>query len=407
MNILYDAGIYLMVFGIRIASLFTRKAALWVKGRRNIFQYLRDTVGIYDRIIWFHAASLGEFEQGRTVMEQIRVRYPEYKILLTFFSPSGYEVAKNYRGADYIFYLPADTKLNAKRFLKIVKPAKAVFIKYEFWANYLRYLRRYGAEIYVISALFRRDSTFFKWYGGRYRKLLKYFDWLFVQDENSKYLLSGIGINNVSVSGDTRFDRVAEIKNKDFDLHVVEKFGGGKKIFIAGSTWKEDEEIILEKIQNHSDIKLIIVPHEVNSEHISWICSKIEGRVLKYTDIYPDIPSENYDVLIVDVMGLLSKLYRYGDFAYIGGGFGAGIHNILEAAVYGLPVAFGPNHSKFKEAGGLLCKGGATCITDSTELYQWLELLKNDSNLYEEVSGICADYVAGNTGATKTIIEKI
>ncbi|MCC8088146.1 MAG: polysaccharide pyruvyl transferase family protein [Rikenellaceae bacterium] len=405
MNILYDAGIYLMVFGIRIASLFNRKAALWITGRRNIIRNFKDSIGADERVIWFHAASLGEFEQGRPVIEAVKERYPCHKILLTFFSPSGYEAAKNYKVADYIFYLPADTSRNARRFINTVNPETAVFIKYEFWANYLKYLRRHGTKTYVISATFRPDSAFFKWYGGRYRKLLSYFDWLFVQDDGSERLLKKIGIKNVSVSGDTRFDRVEEIKSAVFDIPAIARFKDGGKIFIAGSTWKEDEEVLVKIIDGNPDMKFIIVPHEIGADHVSWLCSKIDNAIL-YTDLSGDKILEA-DVLIVDVMGLLSKLYRYGDFAYVGGGFGAGIHNILEPAVYGLPLAFGPNYSKFNEAKDLLRSGGAVCVNNEAELDSWLRMLKKDTVLYDEVSGICEGYVRSNTGATKTIMDKI
>lgn len=333
--------------------------------RKAAFGVLQANVDTQAKYIWFHAASLGEFEQGRPLIEQIRKEYPQYKILLTFFSPSGYEVQKNYKGADIVTYLPIDTVTNARRFLRTIRPVMAFFIKYEFWYNYLHILRHRGVPVYSVSSIFRPDQVFFKWYGWEYAHVLKCFSHFFVQNEESKRLLEGIGIKDTMVVGDTRFDRVLQIKEASKNLPLIEKFVGTRlgspanrarqrRVFVAGSSWLPDEEIFLKYFNEHKDWKLIIAPHVIEEEHLKRIQELIKDRkVIRYTKANEE-NVEDAEVLIIDCFGLLSSVYHYGDIAYVGGGFGAGIHNVLEAAVWQMPVIFGPNNKHFDEAQGLL-----------------------------------------------------
>ena len=345
---IYNVVIYFVLWGIAIASLFNKKVRTMWRGERDAFDVLKKNVDPLSKYVWFHAASLGEFEQGRPLMERIRKEHPEYKILLTFFSPSGYEVRKNYEGADIICYLPIDTRLNAIRFLRLVRPQMAFFIKYEFWYNYLHILRYRKIPVYSVSSIFRPDQVFFKWYGKSYADVLKCFTRFFVQNEESKKLLAGIGIKEVDVVGDTRFDRVLQIKEAAKQLPICEAFRKGSvPVFVAGSSWPPDEDIFIPFFNAQKDWRMIIAPHVIGEDHLKQILSKIEGKkVVRYTQTSPEEAAEA-DVLIIDCFGLLSSIYNYGDVAYVGGGFGVGIHNTLEAAVWNMPVIFGPNNKRF------------------------------------------------------------
>ncbi len=410
----YNSMVFLYNFGIRlyqvlvfIVSFFNKKAKLFRDGRKGWEKRLRESIKANDRVVWFHCASLGEFEQGRPVIEAFRVKYPEIKILLTFFSPSGYEVRKNYQGADYIFYLPLDTLWNAKRFLDIVNPVATVFVKYEFWYFYLNGLKKRGAPTYVISAIFRPEQAFFKWYGGWYRKFLANFQHLFVQNEKSKELLSSIGINNVSVAGDTRFDRVIANAQAAKVIPLIEQFVGNSKVMVAGSTWPKDEEIIIEHFKtNPHNLKLIIASHEIHEQEIEKLRNRFGLKTLRYTK--PDEFNPNdAQVLVIDTIGILSSVYRYGHISYIGGGFGVGIHNTLEAAVFGIPVLFGPNYHRFNEAVELIAIGSAKSIESIDELNSSLKFYISSESELLKVKERNQHFFSENTGATDIIISNI
>ncbi|SHJ19018.1 3-deoxy-D-manno-octulosonic-acid transferase [Tangfeifania diversioriginum] len=408
MKFLYKTGIHIYALAIRLASLFNPKARMAIKGRKNWTKNLSKKIETNSRYIWLHCASLGEFEQGRPVIEEIKKQYPQYRIILTFFSPSGYEIRKNYPLADIVSYLPFDTPRNAKKFLKIVQPEKAFFIKYEFWHFYISELQKQGIPVYLISGIFREGQHFFKnnaW-GRWYKKMLFRFKHFFVQNKKSAELLSSIGVNNFTVSGDTRFDRVAAIAAAAKEIPAVEKFRGQSKLIIAGSTWKPDEELLAAFINNTSNVKMIVAPHEVSAANINRLKQMLKKPAQLFSNIQNNVPGE-CQVLIIDSIGVLSSLYRYGDVAYIGGGFGVGIHNILEAATYGLPVIFGPNYSKFKEAVDLAERGGAYAIHNQNELNTTFKsLLENPENL-KNSAAVCKKYVEKNTGATSVIIKKV
>lgn len=393
---------------IWLASKFNNnKATLFLSGRENVFALLEQKRLPGEHYVWFHAASLGEFEQGRPIMESLKNSHPEYKILLTFFSPSGYEVRKDYQGADIICYLPMDMSWNVKRFLDIVQPDCAIFIKYEFWMNYLLELKKRQIKTYIVSAIFRESQLFFKWYGGYYRNLLKSFNHLFVQNDESVRLLHSIGFDNVTKVGDTRFDRVADIASNAKELPIVQLFKSDKKVLVAGSSWPNDEEILLSYFNQNKDIKLIIAPHEIHEEHLQSIISKLKRPYLRYSQATTENISEA-DCLIIDCFGLLSSIYRYGEIAYIGGGFGVGIHNILEAAVYGIPVIFGPNYKKFQEAVDLIELGGAFSIADYTGFSRLMsDLLVDNSSLYASSAAVSNDYSQRNRGATIKVLDII
>ena len=357
---MYSLAIHFYAFIIALISPFHKKARIMRLGQWKTNSILREKIDRNAKYIWFHASSLGEFEQGRPMMEKIKAEHPEYKILLTFFSHSGYEVRKNYNGADVICYLPFDTPYRVKKFLNLANPSIAVFIKYEFWGNYLQELKHRNIPVYIISSIFRRDQLFFQWFGYPYRKMLYCFTHLFVQDDRSAALLKEFGITNVTVTGDTRFDRVLDVRNQARELSPVEHFvceGGKEKklTLVAGSSWPQDEEILIPYFNEHPEMKLIIAPHEIHREHLMYIESLLKRPSVRLSDVFHDQSlAEGKDCLIVDSFGLLSSIYRYGTIAYIGGGFGAGIHNTLEAAVYGIPVLFGPKYHKFKEAKDLI-----------------------------------------------------
>ena len=406
--LLYNIGIYLFVAGIRLASLFHPKAKLWVRGRRHQFRRLRAAIPAGEKIFWVHAASLGEFEQGRPLIEAVRATHPEYKILLTFFSPSGYEIRKNYSGADYIFYLPADTPRNARRFMRIVQPEIAVFVKYEFWLNFLKQLRRSHCRTFIVSAIFRPDAVFFRWYGGIFRRGLRSFERLFVQNSDSELLLDNIGISNISIAGDTRFDRVNAIAASAHRIEVVERFtAGAQRIFVAGSTWPPDEDLLEKLIGQWPDMKFILAPHEIDSNRIERLRSRLTCPSARYTECDESTDLSATRVLFIDTIGILSSVYQYAHYAYIGGGFGVGIHNILEAATFGLPIVFGPNYAKFKEAREMIALGAAQSIRNYEELNQWLTRLESDPKTYEHTRYLSAHYINENKGATDKIMKYI
>ena len=411
MKILYNIAIAVYGALLSFASLFNNKAKLFCDGRKGLLKRIASEIDHSKPIIWFHCSSVGEFEQARPLIEWYKENRDEYRILLTFFSPSGYEMRKNYPLADWIYYLPVDTPSNARKFIETAAPCKAIFIKYEFWYNYLSQLHKKGIETYIVSAIFREDQAFFKFYGGLFRKMLKSFTALFVQDELSRELLEGIGItDNVTVCGDTRFDRVNQITSASKEFPVIEKFSKNSFTILAGSTWPPDEEILAASVKNFSKVKLVMAPHEIHKEHIAKIMETFKGyKVIKFSQSgdLSDAQLEEANVLLIDCMGILSSIYRYGNFAYIGGGFGVGIHNILEAATYGIPVAFGPNYRKFKEARDLIARQGATSIRSQEEFYALLDKLVKNRNVVQERGTVCLNYVKENLGATNKIISKI
>lgn len=417
---IYNIVIYFVLWGIAIASLFNEKVRKMWRGEREAFKILKQKVDPNAKYIWFHAASLGEFEQGRPLMERIRKDYPQYKILLTFYSPSGYEVRKNYEGADIICYMPVDTRLNAIRFLRLVRPVMAFFIKYEFWSNFLHILKHRNIPTYSVSSIFREDQVFFKWYGRNYAGVLKCFTRFFVQNEESKRLLEGIGITAVDVVGDTRFDRVLQIKEAAKQLPICEAFRTGVassqsadvphhdfKVFVAGSSWPPDENIFIPFFNEHKDWRLLIAPHVIAEEHLKLILSLIKGKkVVRYTQTTPE-EAADADVLIIDCFGLLSSMYNYGDVAYIGGGFGVGIHNTLEAAVWNMPVIFGPNNKKFQEAQGLLKSGGGFEINTYEDFSGLMSSLMNDETFLKQAGDKAGTFVAHLAGATDKVLASV
>lgn len=417
---IYNIVIYFVLWGIAIASLFNEKVRKMWRGEREAFKILKQKVDPNAKYIWFHAASLGEFEQGRPLMERIRKDYPQYKILLTFYSPSGYEVRKNYEGADIICYMPVDTRLNAIRFLRLVRPVMAFFIKYEFWSNFLHILKHRNIPTYSVSSIFREDQVFFKWYGRSYAGVLKCFTRFFVQNEESKQLLKGIGITAVDVVGDTRFDRVLQIKEAAKHLPICEAFRTGVassqsadvphhdfKVFVAGSSWPPDENVFIPFFNEHKDWRLLIAPHVIAEEHLKLILSLIKDKkVVRYTQTTPEEAAEA-DVLIIDCFGLLSSMYNYGDVAYIGGGFGVGIHNTLEAAVWNMPVIFGPNNKKFQEAQGLLKSGGGFEINTYEDFSGLMSSLMNDETFLNQAGDKAGAFVAHLAGATDKVLASV
>ena len=405
MKTLYNIAMGCYHLGIAAVAPWNKKAQLWRDGRKNLFERLRAAVDSSAPIVWVHVASLGEFEQGRPIIEKIKAERPEYKILLTFFSPSGYEIRKNYQGADYIFYLPLDTPSNARQFLDIVKPQMAVFVKYEYWLNLLAELKKRQIPTYIVSAIFRRDSIFFRSTGKMWREALKSFDMLFVQDENSKNLLAELGHQNVVVAGDTRFDRVAQIAAAAKKIEVIEQFKGDSRLFVAGSSWGADEDLIVRLANENPTIKFVVAPHEMEEARMAKIEQNATGGAVRYTKIEGDITDKQ--ILILDTMGMLSSVYGYADFSYIGGGFGVGIHNTLEAATFGLPIAFGPNYHKFKEARDMIALGGATSVTTYEELGKWFTPLRDDADYLAAVSKISKDYTAQNQGATNLFFNHV
>jgi 3-deoxy-D-manno-octulosonic-acid transferase len=404
---MYQIGFFIYVSIFRLVALFHKKANKMVQGHKKTWIQLSKNIDRDKPWLWFHASSLGEFEQGRPVMERIRAAHPEYKILLTFYSPSGFEVRKNYAGADLICYLPFDTLWNVKRFLRLSQPKMAFFIKYEFWPNYLRQLRKREIPAYLISGIFRPDQLFFKKYGFFYRGLLESFNHIFVQNKESQKLLKSIGRKkDVSITGDTRYDRVLEIKAASKKLPLVENYWqkiGNEKILIAGSSWQKDEELILPYFNEHLELKLLIAPHEIDEGHLLDIESKLTRPSIRYSKATPEQVA-TCDCLILDCFGLLSSAYRYGDIAYIGGGFGAGIHNTLEAAVYNIPVLFGPNFEKFQEAKELIQTGGGYSIDTYEQLANHLDTWILDDDTRTRTGKIAGEMVKKGSGGSKIVL---
>jgi 3-deoxy-D-manno-octulosonic-acid transferase len=406
MKYLYNLGILIYVMTARLLSPFNSKARIWTRGRKRWESMLSEKVSRNNLNIWIHCASLGEFEQGRTLIEAIKRTRPEYKIMLTFFSPSGYEIRKNYSNADYVCYLPADTKSNAVKFISIVNPAAVIFVKYEFWNNYTSVLEKNKIPLYLISGIFRADQHFFKWYGGFFRKMLFRFSHIFVQDKKSMDLLTGIGIENVSVAGDTRFDRVMQIADSAKSIPQIELFKGSEKLFLAGSSWRQDEEIIARYINAHPDnMKWIFAPHEIDKANIDRIEKLFGTSIIRFSE-YTE-KSADARVLIIDNIGILSSAYRYAYIAAVGGGFGRGIHNILEAACWGIPVVFGPNHKKFREAVELIKLKGARCFNNFEEFSGIIDNWLADREDYLKSAEISRNFIKENAGATDKILTEI
>ena len=439
---MYNIAIYIYLIGVAIGSLFNKKIKKMWRGEREAVDLLKEKVDPTAKYVWFHAASLGEFEQGRPLIEQLRATHPEYKILLTFFSPSGYEVRKNYEGADIVCYLPLDTIRNARRFLRAVHPVMAFFIKYEFWYNYLHILRHRGVPVYSVSSIFRPGQVFFKWYGRNYAKVLHCITHFFVQNEVSLQLLKGIGIDEATVVGDTRFDRVLQIKEQAKKLPIVEAFKGingkgdackedlsedackgdlsedackdnlsengckGCKVFVAGSSWQPDEDIFIRFFNDHPDWKLIIAPHVIGEDHLAYILDKLQMKAVRYTQA-TELSAAEARCLIIDCFGLLSTIYRYGEIAYVGGGFGVGIHNVPEAAVWGIPVLFGPNNKRFQEAQDLLACKGSFEVTDYDSFNTIISRLISDDKFRHQCGEASANYVKSRSGATDIIMKSV
>lgn len=405
---LYSLGIAAYTAAIKAVAPWKPKARKWVEGRRGIFERLQATVGASDKpVVWIHSSSLGEFEQGRPVIEAIHERYPEYRVLLTFFSPSGYEIRKDFAAADWVFYLPADTPRNVRRFLDIVRPKVAIFVKYDYWLNYLSELRKRKIESYIFSSLFRRNSIFFKPYGAMFRRALTTFKLIFVQNEESKQLLAEIGFENVIVAGDTRFDRAAALPSQASRYPLIEHFKGASRLFIVGSSWRPDEDLLVPFVNAHEDVKFVIAPHEMEEQRIKRLIEECKGGVVRYSECRTESDVEGARVLIIDVIGILNQLYQYADWVYIGGGFGVCIHNTQEPATYGVPIAFGPKYHKFKEACDMIKLGACASVTTTEELEEWFAPLKADEKRRAHFARIAADYIAVNKGATELIVRTI
>ena len=407
---------YFVQLGIAIAAIFDHKVRVLWRGQRAAFKTLKQKVDPNAKYVWVHAASLGEFEQGRPIIERIRLQHPEYKILLTFFSPSGYQVRKNYEGADIITYLPIDTVTNARRFLRTIRPVMAFFIKYEFWYNYLHILKHRGVPTYSVSSIFRPDQIFFRWYGRAYSRVLKCFTKFFVQNEESRQLLAKIGIKETEIVGDTRFDRVMTIKSLAKQLPLVEAFvKDALQVFVAGSSWPPDEDIFIPYFNEHREWKLIIAPHVIGEDHLQQIISKLSSpvggdrggrRVVRFTQTTREEAAQA-DTLIIDCFGLLSSIYNYGDVAYIGGGFGVGIHNTLEAAVWDMPVIFGPNNKKFQEAQGLKACGGGFEINNYDEFAALMQRFTSDEAFLKQSGSQAGHFVKDQAGATDKVLASV
>lgn len=405
----YNLAIYLYAFIVRIISPFHKKARKMIVGHKKTYSILREQIDSNAEYIWFHAASLGEFEQGRPIMEELKRKHPKYKILLTFFSPSGYEVRKDYPLADIVCYLPFDKKRNVKKFLRLVQPKMAIFIKYEFWYNFVNQLYKRDIPIYMVSAIFRPSQIFFKWYGSGMRQLLKKYTCICVQDENSAKLLKSINVEKVEVCGDTRFDRVIDIQKQAKQLNIIESFvrkatSENETILVAGSTWPKDEDVLVPYFNITTDLKLIIAPHEIDEAHLKYIESNLQRPHIRYSQAIPEMMAD-YDCIIIDNFGLLSSIYKYGQIAYVGGGFGVGIHNVLEAAVYDIPVIFGPNFKKFREAQQLIEHGGGYSVSDYQAFRGLMdEFLQYDST--RKAAGKHAgEYVRSNAGVVLRIMN--
>lgn len=408
MLFLYNLIIIFASQVVKLLALFSPKMKLFVDGRKEVFSILKSKINTTDKTIWFHAASLGEYEQGLPVIEKIKTQYPNHKIVVTFFSPSGYEVRKNNTVADATVYLPLDTKSNAQKFIKAINPELVFFIKYEYWPNYLNELKKQNIKTYLISGIFREKQAFFKWYGGFYRNALKTFDYFFVQNESSKKLIQSIGFNNVKISGDTRFDRVVSILERDNSLDFIEQFKNNKTTIVIGSSWPKDENLLVNYINNASDeIKFIIAPHNIKAEQISNLKSQITKTSVLFSE-KNTIDLSNFNVFIIDTIGILTKIYSYADIAYVGGGFGnPGVHNILEPATFGVPIIIGPNYSHFAEATALVHQEGCISISNQNELNEAFNNLISNEDIRHEKGHICSTFVQMNKGATEVILKHI
>ncbi|SDQ24755.1 3-deoxy-D-manno-octulosonic acid transferase [Flagellimonas zhangzhouensis] len=407
LRFLYNILIALSWQVLKVVALFQPKIKLFVSGRRNTFAFLESKLSGKPKTIWMHVASLGEFEQGLPILERLRIQYPYHKLILSFFSPSGYEVKKNTTAADVVVYLPMDTHTKAKRFLNLVCPDLAIFVKYEIWPNYLQQLKHRNIPTLLISAIFSERQVFFKGYGGFMRKSLSTFSHFFVQDETSKKLLTSIGFKNATVGGDTRLDRVSEIQNRDNQLDFMDSFKGNLNCLVAGSTWSEDEEILIEFINStKTEMKFVIAPHEIKSAHIEKITSALQKKTVLYSDLEHKDLGE-FDVLIIDTIGLLTKIYSYANLAYVGGGFATGLHNTMEPAVFGIPIIIGPQYSKFKEAEDLVNQGGILSISTYDEFQSLTEKLITDPEHTHKIGEINSDYINSNKGASDLIMKHI
>ena len=412
MLFLYNLLVILATQLLKLVALFSPKMKLFVDGRKAVFSTLANKINPNDKTIWFHAASLGEYEQGLPVIEEIKQKFPSHKIVVTFFSPSGYEVRKNNAVADVTIYLPLDTSSNAKQFIQLVHPDMVFFIKYEYWPHYLNELKKQHIKTYLISGILRENQAFFKWYGGFYRNALKTFDYFFVQNENSKKLLQSIGFKNVKVSGDTRFDRVVSILERDNSLDFIATFKDNKITIVIGSSWPKDENLLVEYINKASEnVKFIIAPHNIKQEQIQELKKSIRKKTILFSENVETrntLSLQEYSVFIIDTVGILTKIYSYADIAYVGGGFGnPGVHNILEPATFGLPVVIGPNYSHFAEATALVNMEGCISIENQTELNEAFDLLLQNEDERLEKGHICSTFVQMNKGATQTIINHI
>lgn len=407
LRFLYNILVNLAWIGLHVLALFQPKIKLFVSGRKKTFALLKEKLSPETKTIWMHVASLGEFEQGLPILERIRSQYPSHQIVLTFFSPSGYEVKKNTPIADIVAYLPMDTMTNASRFLDLVKPELAIFVKYEIWPSYLAQLKKKGIPTFLVSAIFSKRQVFFKLYGGFMRNSLKTFSHFFVQDENSKKLLESIGLENVTVGGDTRLDRVSEILQRDNRLEFMEHFKNGQFCLVAGSTWPEDEEILIDYINSVQEpIKFVIAPHEIKPSHVEKITSVLQKNVVCYSEM-EDENLKDFDVLVLDTIGILTKVYSYADVAYVGGGFATGLHNTMEPAVFGIPIIIGPQYHGFKEAEDLVAKGGIYPISDQAKFNELMQLFTESSAIAKEQGTINSDYITSNVGAADRILDHI
>lgn len=408
MLFLYNIITLLAAQLLKFVALFSPKMKLFVNGRKSVFQTLADKIQSSDKTIWFHAASLGEYEQGLPVIEAIKQQFPNHKIVVTFFSPSGYEVRKNNTVADVTVYLPLDTISNAKQFIELVHPEMVFFIKYEYWPNYLNELKNQNIKTYLISGILRENQAFFKWYGGFYRNALKTFEFFFVQNESSKKLLQSIGFHNVKVSGDTRFDRVVSILERDNSLDFIEQFKDNKTTIVIGSSWPKDESLLVNYInQSSDDVKFIIAPHNIKSEQIQELKNAVSKKTILYSE-KNNVDLSNSNVFIIDTIGILTKIYSYADIAYVGGGFGnPGVHNILEPATFRVPVVIGPNYSHFAEATALVNMEGCISIQNQTQLNEAFDLLLQNEDERLEKGHVCSTFVQMNKGATQTIMHHI
>ena len=407
MNFLYNIAMTATSWGMHLASPWHHKAKLTVKGQKRTIPYLKETLDPDGGYIWIHTASLGEFEQGRPLIEKIRQEYPDAKILLSFYSPSGYEVRKNYDQVDAVCYMPVDTPHRVIEFLDVVKPKMAIFVKYEFWGNFLEQLKHRNVPTFIISSIFRPDQSFFKPWGGMFRKMLSCFTHLYVQDEESRELLHGIGIDNVTVCGDTRLDRVLQVKDQAQEFPAIAAMtADNKPTLVMGSSWQPDEDIIIPYFNSHPEMKLIIAPHEFDENRLEAMMERIKRPVARYTQLSGVEPAK-LDCIIIDCFGILSSVYRYGDIADVGGGFGSGIHNVPEAAVYSIPVIFGPHFEKFREAVELNACGGGFAISNSEQCHEILDHLLSDNDALTKAGQKAGNYINAHTGATNRIFNDL